>query len=840
MNMTKPPFIFGLERISTAVMPNRNKLRTHCGEGFIGNLMRNTVLMTIGVSLLAWSGSAANVNLSPRRGHVPAAVAHLQAKGRLAAGTNLNLAIGLPLRNQDALTNLLAQLYDPTSTNYHKFLTPEEFTAQFGPTPEDYQAVVNFAATNGLRVVRTHGNRMLVDVVGKVSDVEKSFNVKMRTYRHPAEGRDFYAPDTEPAVDAKLPLLDVQGLNDYQKPRPLLQKKPAGQIIPGLGSSPGGGYMGQDFRNAYLPGSTLNGSGQMVGLLQFDGYRASDIATYASIAGLTNIPLQNVLLNGFSGLPGPDNGEVCLDIEMVLSMAPGISKLVVFEGFNPNTILSSMASSNQIKQFSASWGYPTDATTEQIYKQFALQGQTFLNASGDGDAWVGPIPFGSCESPNITIVGGTTLTMNGTGATYASEKALNWGFAGAFKWNPDGYFGTSGGISTTVPIPSWQQGISMTANHGSTTFRNVPDVALTGDNAFVVYDGGSSGLFGGTSVAAPLWAGFMALINQQAAINGKAPIGFLAPAAFAIAKTANYTNCFHDTVLGDNTWDQSLTNFFAVPGFDLCTGVGTPNGINLINALVGGAATHLSPPLPPYGSTLAALNGGNPNGTWSLFVQDDSQFDSGVISNGWILALTTATPVGSAADLAVTVTAVNTNAAIGGSMVYLIGVTNYGPSACSNVVVSDDTPANGTFVSANVTQGNVVRSGLNLTWSVGSLATNGGAQMVLTVQANTAGSALNSANVFAATPDPNPDDDVASASVNVAGVLTPPQLTATASGGSGTFQLSVTSPAASVIIQASTNLLTWVPVYTNLPPFTFSDSNATSFRYRFYRAVLGP
>jgi uncharacterized repeat protein (TIGR01451 family) len=806
------------------------------------NLIKSPLIFTLLVSagILVGSGMPTVAGERSLRGHVPTVISHLVAKGRLSAQTNLTLAIGLPLRNQDALTNLIREIYDPASPKYHQYLTPEEFTAQFGPTEADYQKVIDYAQTNGLTVVGRHSNRMLVDVKGKSSAVEKTFNVKMNTYKHPKESRDFFAPDTEPSLGTNIPVLCVQGLSDYQKPRPLLQKMPAGRITPGLGSSPGGGYMGQDFRNAYLPGSTLNGSGQIVGLVQFDGYLASDIATYASIAGLPNVPLQNVLLNGFNGFPGLNNSEVCLDIEMVMSMAPGISKIVVFEGYNPNDILSSMAASNQIKQLSASWGYPTDATTEQIYKQFALQGQTFLNASGDGDAWVGPIPYGSCESPNITIVGGTTLTMNGTGASYASEMAWNWGFVGSYNWNPDGYVGTSGGISTTVPIPSWQQGISMTNNHGSTTFRNVPDVALTGDNAFVVYDGGARGLFGGTSVAAPLWAGFMALVNQQAAINGKAPIGFLAPLAFAIAKTANYTNCFHDTVLGDNTWDLSLTNFFAVPGYDLCTGVGTPNGTTLINALIGVAPTHISPPLPPYGSTLSVLNGGNPNGTWNLFVADDSPFDSGVISNGWLLTLTTATPVGYAADVAVSMTVVSSNAIIGGNMVYLVGVTNYGPSTASNVIASDSLPFNGTYVSANVTKGSVTHSGSSLSWSVGTLATNTGALMTLTLQANSSGNALNSVFVNTDTPDPNPDDDFAAAVVTVASVSTPPQLSAVLVGGSGAFQLSVTNGTGSVIIQASTNLLTWVPVYTNTPPFTFSDANKTNYSRRFYRAVLGP
>ncbi|HTA95472.1 MAG TPA: protease pro-enzyme activation domain-containing protein, partial [Verrucomicrobiae bacterium] len=120
-------------------------------------------------------------------GHVPTAVGrfHLQSVDRVPATNHLNLAIGLPLRNQDALNKLLQQIYDPASTNYHRYLTPEQFTEQFGPTEQDYQAVVNFAKTSGLTVTATYPNRTLVDVSGNAATVEKVFHVALRVYRHP-------------------------------------------------------------------------------------------------------------------------------------------------------------------------------------------------------------------------------------------------------------------------------------------------------------------------------------------------------------------------------------------------------------------------------------------------------------------------------------------------------------------------------------------------------------------------------------------------------------------------------------------------------------------------------
>lgn len=794
---------------------------------------------------LVGAGSAYAAGTVTLHGHVPAKLSQLTPKGLLAADTNLSLAIGLPVRNPAALATLLQQVYDPTSTNYHKFLTPDEYTARFGPTEKDYQAVKAFAQAHGLTITGEHSNRMVLDVRGKVSDIQTAFNVTLRTYRHPTEKRDFYSPDTEPSVDSTLPILNVSGLNNFVLPHPLSVKKAtAAGGKPGNGSGPFGGYIGSDFRNAYVPNSTLNGSGQIVGLLQFDGYFPSDIQTYEGLAGLTNVPLQNILLDGFNGAPGGNNDEVALDIEMSISMAPALAKVVLFEAGpfgNPDDILSAMTSHSEIKQFSASWGYGTDALSDQLYQELALQGQTFLNASGDGDAWVGPIPFGSCEDPNITIIGGTTLTMNGNGVSYASEKVWNWGDVGDFGWNPDGFAGSSGGISTDVTIPVWQQGINMTTNHGSTLTRNVPDVSLTADNVFVVSSAGGEGIFGGTSCASPLWAGFMALVNQQAVNVGHASIGFLAPTVYALSKTAGYTNYFHDIILGDNTWDQSLTNFFAVPGYDLATGLGTPNGAGLINALTSGTnvitINHLSAPLGPYGTNNSVLDGSNPNGTWELFVQDDVPLTSGIVSNGYWLTLTTANPVGSASDVELLMGAQpSANVLPGNNVVCVLTATNYGPSIATNVVVADTLPVGVSIISTTASQGSVSR-GTGLTWNIGNLPVNSGASLALTLSFSANGSYPNYAQLTSDTPDPNPADATPNLTF-VVGNPTPPTIANVSVGTGGAFQFNISGPSgATVVIQASTNLVNWVNVYTNTAPFVFGNFDAANYPMRFYRAV---
>ena len=427
------------------------------------------------------------------RGHVPAAVARLQPMGDFAGTNRLNLAIGLPLRNREALTNLLRQIYDPASPKYHHYLTPEQFTRMFGPTKKDYRAVMAFAKANRLTVTATHPNRMLVDVSGSVADIRAALHVTLRVYQHPTEKRTFHAPAAEPSLDLAVPILSISGLDNYLLPRPRLQATPlanASKALPNAGSGPGGTYMGKDFRAAYVPDSSLNGSGQIVGLLQFDGYTASDITYYENQAGLPSITLSNVLMDGATGSPSGGGGEVevSLDIEMAISMATNLSKVIVYMAPNPSPwedLLNRMANDNLAKQLSCSWYEPGGAanpTADQIFQQMAAQGQSFFNASGDYDAYTGLIDFPG-DTPYLTQVGGTTLTTSGTGGAWVSETVWNW-------YNG---IGSGGGISTHYAIPTWQTNINMTTNQGSTTMRNTPDVALTADNVYVAPTAGIIG-----------------------------------------------------------------------------------------------------------------------------------------------------------------------------------------------------------------------------------------------------------------------------------------------------------------------------------------------------------
>ncbi len=463
-----------------------------------------------------------------------------------------------------------------------------------------------FASTNNLKVTDTHPNRLVLDLSGSVADIEKALDVKMQTYQHPKENRTFYAPDVEPTLDLDVKILYISGLDNYSLPHPKYHTLSTNfaNVSPKAGSGPGGTYLGYDFRDAYVPGTVLTGLGQTVGLLEFDGYFTNDVAQYLALAGLPQVPQEVVLVGGFNGSAGPGgNVEVSLDIDMAIAMAPGLTKVIVYEAANPSPwvdLLSRMANEDRASQLSCSWGGgPPDPNGEQIFLQMAAQGQSFYDAIGDSDAFPAgqPIAFPG-ESANITQVGGTTLTTSGPLGSYVSEKV----------WNVADGVGSSGGVSVTYPIPVWQQGINMSTNKGSTTMRNMPDVALTADNIWIFGDNGFQFAVGGTSAAAPLWAGFTALVNQQALQGGLPVLGFINPAVYAIGKGPAYNVAFHDTVLGDNTWSGSPSLFPAVPAYDLCTGWGSPNGTNLINLLVTPS------PLPVFVVSTNFVTGGNGNG----------------------------------------------------------------------------------------------------------------------------------------------------------------------------------------------------------------------------------
>ncbi|MGZ4974872.1 MAG: protease pro-enzyme activation domain-containing protein, partial [Limisphaerales bacterium] len=576
-------------------------------------------------------------------GHVPKITKKLSPLGRLDANQQMQLAIGLPLRNRQQLTNLLEDIYNPSSPNFRHFLTADEFAASFGPTAEDLQSVIAFAKAHHLKVEHTHPNRTLVDVSGSVADIENAFNVRLQRFKPPKENREFFAPDVEPSLNLKTPVLAISGLDSYVKPTPRLHRSSSLSAIHPMGGGGGGTgtytgpYQGYQFRDAYVPDLSQEGEGQSVGIFELYGYSIQDIEAYEDESLIyPYVPVQSVLIDGAtdddSNALDADGYlsyalETTGDIEMAIAMAPSLSKVLVYIGPTPmnepplgtsyiqdptttaqiNDVLNRMATDNQAKQLSCSYGMDINLSTVQIFQQYAAQGQSFFLASGDSGAFTSAVDE-PADNPYITLVGGTSLTTD-TNGVYKSETVWLTP-ADPSQGSPE--YASGGGVSMAYPIPSWQQGISMTANQGSTTMRNVPDVALVADNITVTwgyefFDPTDFPLVG-TSLAAPLWAGFMALVNQQAALNNQPPIGFVNATLYAIGKSTNYVSSFHDITTGRNTNAASPTKYSAVAGYDLCTGWGTISS-NLFNALLAPPSERLRV-TSPLGFTSFGKSGG--------------------------------------------------------------------------------------------------------------------------------------------------------------------------------------------------------------------------------------
>jgi subtilase family serine protease len=515
--------------------------------------------------------------------HLREAVRNGQARsvGHLPATQTMRLVLVLPLRNQAELENFLQEVYDPSSLSYRQFLTVEEFTERFGPSPEDYDSVIHFAEANGLSVVGTSRNRLNLDVSGSVENIEHALHVTMGVYQHPTENRTFYAPDREPTPFLSVQLWHIAGLDNYSIPHPNVVRRnnSAEKSNATTGSGPSASFLGSDMRAAYYGGTALTGSGQSVGLLEYYGTDLADLTTYYKNVGQTNnVPITLLSTDGTSTgcleAQGCDDLEQTIDMTQALGMAPGLSSLVMYVGSTDAAIFNAMATAEPLNaQLSSSWTWgPSDPSTDNPYfKEFAAQGQNLFQAAGDNGAWNSNSGIFPADDVYITSVGGTDLETSSAGGSWSSETAWSDGGGGI---SPDGY-----------AIPSWQTATASGCSACSKTYRNGPDVSANSNFSFYVCADQTTctaNHWGGTSFATPMWAGYLALVNQQAVANGNKPLGFINPAIYTIGLSSSYDTDFHDVTSGSN-------GYAATTGYDLATGWGSPNGAALIAALNGNA-----------------------------------------------------------------------------------------------------------------------------------------------------------------------------------------------------------------------------------------------------------
>jgi kumamolisin len=535
--------------------------------------------------------------------HVREAVANGEAKlvGHLPATQTMHFDVMLALSHQPELETFLQEVYDPSSSSYRQFVTVPQFTARFGPSQADYHALMAFAKASAFTVVSGSNNRMDVILTAPVSSIEKAFHVTMGVYQHPTENRTFYAPDREPTLDLPFQLWHISGLDNYSIPRPnLVHRSVKAKSNATTGSGPDQSFLGSDMRTAYYGTGPLTGVGQSLGLVEYYGTDLADLETYYANIGQTEmvpITLKSVDLTPVTcyASQGCDDTEQTIDMTQALGVAPGMASLVMYIGSTDSAIFNGMATAKPLNaQLSCSWYWsPADPKTlNPIFMEFAAQGQNLFDAAGDDYSWQIGGSIWPADNAYLVSVGGTDLETQSAGGPWASETAwLNGG--GGFSPN-------------NIPIPYWQL---VTADqcidvYCSTTLRNGPDVSANANFTFYVcadQDGCTANYYGGTSFAAPMWAGYLALANQQLQANGSATtLGFINPILYTIGLGSSYDTDFHDITVGTN-------GFSATEGFDLATGWGSPNGSGLITGLLGtvvgsGPAAGYSPVLLNFGT----------------------------------------------------------------------------------------------------------------------------------------------------------------------------------------------------------------------------------------------
>ena len=536
---------------------------------------------------------------------------HANLVGETNAQQQLNLSIGLQLRNQQELQTLLREMYTPHSPSYHHFLSPQQFVDEFGPTAEQQQQVVDYLQQQGLSITHISSNHLLIDASATVAQAEATFKVSINNYKLGAN--QFYANANPPSIPGPLAsiITSIGGLDNSVHMHPLYQLDPKNSNKPHAGQ--GGGYAPADLNGAYdatpLLQSGVQGNNQTVAVFELDGYQSSDVTQYFQTYNLGNPSISNVLVDGFDGSAGAGAIEVELDIEVVAAMAPKAAQ-IVYQGPNStqgvNDTYNQIVTDNKAQITTISWGECESQTgnselqtLDNIFSQGSAEGIAMYAASGDSGAYDCNDTSLAVDSPagdpNITGVGGTNLQLNN--GAYGSESV--WSNPSDTQRSPEGS-GGGGGISSFFKEPTWQTGPGV-QNQYSNGNREVPDVSADADPATgystyctVAAAGCSSSgwiTVGGTSAAAPLWAGSTALINEYLQNQQKSRMGFANPVLYGLENATQQFPPFHDVSSGTNLF------YPATSGYDEASGWGSPDIYNIARDVAGGSPTP-PPPTP--------------------------------------------------------------------------------------------------------------------------------------------------------------------------------------------------------------------------------------------------
>lgn len=446
-----------------------------------------------------------------------------------------------------------------------------EYGQHYGADPSDLESLRKFAQQHGLNETGNDPLRRVLHLRGTPAALEKAFAVTLGKYQF-SSYPPFVGCGHAPTLPAEA--IAVLGLDRRPVAQPRSRRPRA---------TPNGSYTPIQLGQLYNFPAGTDGTGQTIGIIELGGgFNTSDLSQYFSGLGISPQPkVIAVSVAGGKNSPGGGDAddEVTLDIEVAGALAPAATIAVYFttntdQGFYEAISQAAHDTTNKPSVISISWGGPEEswnssslAAMETALQDAAALGVTVTvaagdNGSSDGETDNQPHVDFPASSPYSLGCGGTTLVVNGStiqSEVVWNETATNEG-------------ATGGGVSVEYPLPTWQQSADVPKLANGNTGRGVPDVAGNADpmTGYQIVIGGQTQVIGGTSAVAPLWAALIARLNQKLG----APVGDMHAAIYQIGESA-----FRDITQGNNGAYQ------AGPGWDACTGLGSPNGEALLSAL---------------------------------------------------------------------------------------------------------------------------------------------------------------------------------------------------------------------------------------------------------------
>ncbi len=585
------------------------------------------------------------------KGNHPIEAETLGPVGRADANRSLTMSITFALRNRAALGRLLSELQDPTSPQFHNWLSPAEFNRRFGPRDADVTAVVDWLGTEGFTGISVNRAGHSVSFSGTVAQAERTFTVSIATF---GKGQVF-ANTNDPVIPARFAdvITGIHGLDNmlravpakHGSPRPAplpapmsrkshpLQLALAGSQHPSSpdasdqGTEPDVKINGQDFfgpndlRTFYninpLLTSGTDGSGDCFAIVGDSDFLASAVNGFNTFFGLPASTINTILVDGTNPGKNDSETEALLDLESSHTVAPGATQNfylgddnhAIFTGSSIVDAIQRAVTDNSCSVISVSFGLCGNPasfivnTVHPIYAQAAAQGQSIFISSGDqGSAGLVFDPNqnkclpGSTASvnelgadSNLTSIGGTEFTPN------YDTSGNDVGFTTEFVWN-DASGATGGGVSQDFTKPTYQNGVNPADGQ-----RDVPDVAMIGGGPGLFMEADNSGspaliIVDGTSLATPVFAGIAKLIGQKAGqrLGNMNPRIYQLAAAQELGGAGAPDNGFRDVTSGNNGFN-GVSGFAAGPGFDLSTGWGSVDAAAFADAFTTASTP---PPVP--------------------------------------------------------------------------------------------------------------------------------------------------------------------------------------------------------------------------------------------------